>query len=155
MTVSMEQIKYTNHPIPMIGRVWIFPEVTYVKDPEGELGISLAELKKLQLAIANAVCGEDSRLSCDEFDFLMDLSESSVKEISLLLKCHSSNVGRWRNKDNLPPLESVVLKEFFWVKLFGGCVEYPNAIFGQDRLASMARSAVESNAAIFVSKKAA
>jgi hypothetical protein len=155
MTYSMEKIKYMNHPIPMIGRVWVFPEVTYVKDPEGELGISMAELQKLQHAVANAICGEHSQLSCEEFDFLMDLSESTVKEISTLLICHSSNIGRWRNKDHVPPLESIVLKEYFWVKLFGDLVDYPKSIFGKERLRLMSKAAVEKRAAISVSKKAA
>ena len=38
MSNHLEMIQYKNHPIPMVGRVWVwvFEEVSYLKDPEGQ-----------------------------------------------------------------------------------------------------------------------
>jgi hypothetical protein len=155
MNYEMEKVKYVNHPIPLVGRVWVFPEVIYVRDPEGELGISIDEIHRIHMAVANAICGESTPLKPLEFDFLMDCSESTVKEISALLICHTSNIGRWRNKDQVPPLESLVLKEYFWMKLFGDKADYPKSFFGKDRLLAMAKAAVDSKVVGPVSKKAA
>lgn len=155
MADKVETVIYKNHPIPMVGRVWVFPSVTYTKDAEGDLGISLQELEKLQLAVANAICGEDQPLKSEEFDFLMSITKSTATDVAKWLGCHVSSVGKWRNKDSVPYLESIALKEIFWMKLFGEKIPCPSALFGKERLAAMEKIAIEKNIVEHVSKKVA
>ncbi len=150
-----EHVTYTQHPIPMIGRVWVFPEVVYTKDAEGELGISFIELEKLQLSVANAICGEEQQLKSIEFDFLLNITKTTQSEIAEFLKCHVSSIGKWRQKENVPQLESLVLKEIFWTKLFGNKVSYEQSLFGRQRLALMSNAAIEKKVVAPVHKKAA
>ena len=153
--MKLETVAYKNHPVPMIGRVWVFPSVTYTKDPEGDLGISLKELGRLQYGVANAICGEASVLKSEEFDFLMSITQCTPADVAKLIDCHVSSIGKWRNKNAVPYLESLVLKEIFWMKLFAKKAPCPSAYFGQERLAAMARLAIEKKLAKPVSKKAA
>ena len=153
--MKLETITYTNHPIPMIGRVWVFPSVIYTKDAEGDLGISFKELKKLQLAVANAICGENNNLTSEEFDFLISITNSTPTEISSWLGCHVTSVGKWRSKDAVPYLESLALKEIFWMKLFSNKATFPMTYFGRERLLAMAKTAVDLKLVDPVSKKAA
>ena len=83
------------------------------------------------------------------------MTETSAKEISKLLQCNISSIVKWRQKDKVPPLESLVLKEFFWIKLFGDKVTFPKSQVGSDRLAALCKTAVESRVVKPVSKKAA
>lgn len=53
----------------------------------------------------------------------------------------------------MPLLESLVLKEIFWTKIFGEKVQ-PKAMFGKDRLESMAKFAIAHYLADPVERKA-
>jgi hypothetical protein len=148
-------IKYKKHPIHMVGRVWIFPEVTYVKDAEGELGIRASELLRLQLGVANALCGEVGPLRKVELDFLCEQTETSAKNISELLSCNVSSIVKWRKKDSVPLLESLFLREYFWIKLFGDKVSFPKTQVGTARLKALSKTAIDQHAAVATHTKAA
>lgn len=109
---------YENHPIHIAGRVWVFSKVTYFVEENVKLSLSLAELTRMQNAVANTICAEEANLTKDEYDFLCEMTWVSNKEIMEVISCSAPGIAKWR-KNGFPSLESRVLKEFFWLKLFG------------------------------------
>ena len=153
--MKKETIKYENHPIPMVGRVWVFPEVRYIKDSEGEFGILGTELERLQQGVANAICGEIGSLNKVELEFLCELTGTSAKDIAELVQCNISSIVKWRQKDQVPALESMILKEYFWIKLFGEKVSFPKTQVGKERLEGLFNAAIKQKAVMVVRTKAA
>lgn len=47
-----------NYELPIAGRLWVFPKVELVKDPDGRIAISLVTLRVMHRAVANIICGE-------------------------------------------------------------------------------------------------
>lgn len=144
-----------HHAMHFAGKVWVFQKVVFSQDEEGELGISFAELTRLHRAVANAVCANDSSLTREELDFLCEMTSTTNREIADLLKCTPTNVSKWRKRQHVPDLESIVLKEIFWEKIFGRDVEYPHASFGKDRLQQMGKTAIKLKLADPVERSAA
>ena len=137
------------------GKIWIFRKVVFSRDEEGELGISFAELTRLHRAVANAICASENHLTRDELDFLCELVSATNREIADALKCAPTSISKWRKRQHVPELESIVLKEIFWEKVFGKDIEYPKASFGKDRLHQMGRIAIKLKLADPVEKSAA
>ena len=150
-----EKLIKKNHILHMAGKVWVFDEVEFIRDIEGDLSITAKELLRLQRAVGNAVCGSSSFLTTDELDFLCEATSTTGKEISTVLFCDSSSVAKWRNQSKVPMLESVILKEYFWVKIFGEGIVTQIDLFGPKRLDRLCRKAIEDHLADPVSNKAA
>ena len=145
----------TNHILHIAGKVWVFEKVEFVKDIEGDLSITGKELLRLQKSVGNAICGSSSVLTKDELDFLCECTGTTGKEISTVLFCDSSSVTKWRNQGKVPMLESIILKEYFWVKIFGEGILTQISLFGPKRLDRLFKKAIEEHLADPVSTKAA
>lgn len=102
------------------GKVWTFDKVKFVKDPDGDIGISAEELERMHKLIANEVCRSDNNLSPEELEFLCEITATKYVEIAELLRLSKGTVSQWLNKkrSKIAFAESVLLKEFFWTKLF-------------------------------------
>jgi len=144
-----------HHALHFAGKVWVFKEVLFSRDDEGELAISFAELARLHRAVANAICANDAPLTCAELDFLCELTSITNREIATILKCTPTNVSKWRKRLYVPELESLVLKEVLWEGIFGKDVEYPKASFGSERLKQMGLTAIKLKLADPVQRSAA
>lgn len=144
-----------NHAMHFAGKVWVFKEVVFSRDDDGELGISLAELSRLHRTVANAICANDAPLTREELDFLCQFASTTNREIAAILKCTPTNVSKWRKREHVPDLESIVLKEVFWEKIFGKDIDYPKASFGPERLKQMGLTAIKLKLADPVQRSAA
>ena len=144
-----------HHAMHFAGKVWVFQKVLFTQDEEGYLGVSMAELIRLHRAVANAICANDNPLTSEELDFLCKLTSTTNKNIAEILKCTPTNVSKWRKRQRVPDLESIVLKEVFWETIFGKNVEYPKASFGKARLQKMGQTAIKLKLADPVEKNAA
>ncbi len=116
---------YENHPVHIAGRVWVFSKVTYSIEDNQSISLSLAELTRLQNAVANKICAEESNLTKVEYDFLCEMTWISNKEVLDIISCSAPGIAKWR-KNGFPSLESRVLKEYFWLKLFADKDEIKN-----------------------------
>jgi hypothetical protein len=117
---NMKTKKHKNYPFLAAGRVWIIPEVSITILPDNTMGLSLAEIKRIQKAIANEVCGSPGPLSIEELEFLCDATATRYNEIAEKLFVSKSNVTFWRKSaKRVPLLESLFLKRWFWCRLFG------------------------------------
>jgi hypothetical protein len=153
--MASEKIIQKKHMMHFAGKVWIFDQVEFVKDLEGDLSITGKEMLRLQRAVGNAVCGNATALTKDELDFLCECTSTNGKEIASLVFCDPSNVTKWRNQGKVPMLESLILKEFFWIKLFGEGLSIKTDLFGSRRLAQLSSKALAEHLADPVSNKAA
>ncbi len=137
------------------GKLWVFQKVFFSRDEDGHLGLSMSELNRLHRAVANAICADDIALSTEELEFLCKLTTTTNKSIAETVKCNPTNISKWRKRQHVPDLESIVLKEFFWEKIFGEDIEYPNASFGKSRLQKMGQTAIKLKLADPVERDAA
>ena len=88
--------------------------------PDKTVVILEEELDRIHRAIANEICGSPETLSMAELEFLCDVADTSLTEVAEYLGIHRSTVTRWRKAGAVPKsVMSVVLKKWFWFKLFG------------------------------------
>jgi len=88
--------------------------------PDGTLALSQAEIDRIHGAVANAVCGNARALSTAELEFLCDVTGTSLSDVARHLELDRSAVSRWKSRgDSIPRIYSLLLKKWFWFKLFG------------------------------------
>lgn len=108
-----------NYELPIAGRLWVFPKVELVKDPDGRIAISLATLRVMRRAVANIICGEPREFTVEEFDFLVSITRSKFSALADVVCCEPTAISNWRKRGRIPKLESLVLKKHFWMQIFG------------------------------------
>lgn len=110
-----------NYEAQIAGRIWTFPQIEIVIDPAGRRCIRLEDAEKMNKAVALEICGETDSLSLEEFEFLVDLTNSKNNEIASVIFSEPSAISNWRKRriQRLPQLESNVLRKYFWGKIFG------------------------------------
>lgn len=106
------------------GRRWLVPELELTRAPDGTVGISRAEIRRIHRAVGNELCGMPENLNSAELEFLCDATGSSYTALAEHLGVHRSTVTKWRHADAVPRLASLAAKRWFWFKLFGG--DLPN-----------------------------
>ena len=112
-----------NYRIQAAGTIWEFETVEMESDAEGKTLLKATEIERINRSIANALCSEPSPLSPDELEFLAKITRTRNTEIAARVYADPSTVTRWKEKKAIPALESEVLKEYFWNKLFAAEME--------------------------------
>ena len=116
----MKTLTKKNYPYQAAGRTWAVRELRLVTMPDKTVAILEDEIDRIHRAIANEICGSPDPLSMDELEFLCDITATSFAEVANYLGIHRSTVTRWRKAGEVPKsVMSVVLKKWFWFKLFG------------------------------------
>ncbi len=116
----MRTLNKRNYPYQAAGRTWRVPELNLERMPDGAVVILEGEIHRIHRAIANEICGTPDSLSWDELEFLCDIAGTSFSEIADYLNVHRSTLTKWRKTGEIPKnLMSLVLKKWFWFKLFG------------------------------------
>ena len=115
-----KKIHKRDQPFHAAGRLWTVPGMTLSVLPDGTAALSQEELDRIHRAIANAICGDARCLSASELDFLCDVTETAYSDVAGHLELDRGAVSRWRNGGRpVPRAHSLLLKEWFWFKLFG------------------------------------
>ena len=118
--LMMKTLTKKNYPYQAAGRTWAVRELRLVTMPDKTVAIPEEEIDRIHRAIANEICGSSETLSMDELEFLCDMTETPFSEVADYLGIHRSTVTRWRKAREIPKsVMSVVLKKWFWFKLFG------------------------------------
>lgn len=86
-----------NHQIEIAGKLWTFPEIRYVRDHTGALGISIKDLMRYQETVAIHICTSDGELSVSEFELLCSVSDSKIPELAEEMRMDRSTLSKWRN----------------------------------------------------------
>ena len=108
------------YPYRAAGQTWIIPEFHLSKLPDGTIAVLEEEINRIHYAIANEICGDENGLSKDELEFLCDMTQTSFSEIADYLGIHQSTLTQWRTAGQIPKnVMGLVLKKWFWFKLFG------------------------------------
>ena len=108
------------YPYRAAGQTWIIPEFHLSKLPDGTIAVLEEEINRIHYAIANEICGDENGLSKDELEFLCDMTQTSFSEIADYLGIHQSTLTQWRTAGKIPKnVMGLVLKKWFWFKLFG------------------------------------
>lgn len=116
----MKTLAERNYAYHAAGKVWRVPLLRLTRLPDGSVGISDDEIRRVHRAVANALCGSRDALSFDEFEFLCDTGEVSFTDVARHLGLHKSTLSKWRQAGTVPPgLTSLALKRYFWFLLFG------------------------------------
>ena len=102
------------------GRTWRVAELELTLAPDGTLGISMAEIRRIHRAIANQLCGAEDDLDSTELEFLCDIAGTTFTAAAEQLGVHKSTITKWRQAGRVPRLPSLALKHWFWFRLFGG-----------------------------------
>jgi formate dehydrogenase maturation protein FdhE len=114
---------FENYRIQAAGTIWEFEFVEMESDSEGKTLLKATEIQRINRSIANALCSEARPLTPDELEFLSKITRTRNTEIAARVYADPSTVTRWKEKKSIPALESEVLKEFFWNKLFSAELE--------------------------------
>ena len=114
-----------NYATQIAGRMWTFPQIEVISDPTGRRCIRIEDTEKMNKAVALEICGETESLALEEFEFLVDLTNSKNNEIAAVIFSEPSTISNWRKRriQKLPQLESNVLRKYFWGKIFGSTIE--------------------------------
>jgi hypothetical protein len=70
--------KHKNYPFMAAGRIWTIPAVTLSIHPDGSTGLSLAEIQRIQKAIANEICASTSPTTAEEMEFLRETPGTKI-----------------------------------------------------------------------------
>ena len=116
----MKTLIKKKYPYRAAGQTWIIPEFHLSKLPDGTIAVLEEEINRIHYAIANEICGDENGLSKDELEFLCDMTQTSFSEIADYLGIHQSTLTQWRTAGQIPKnVMGLVLKKWFWFKLFG------------------------------------
>lgn len=115
-----------NCQIEIAGRLWLFKEMTFVRDYRGDKTIAATDLLRYQLSVAAHICNEDRKLTIPELELLSSLAKMSGEEVARSLQIDSSTVSKWKKRaykstESDTPIsyaESRILKETFFHRLF-------------------------------------
>lgn len=109
-----------NYPYQAAGLTWIIPKLYLSKLPDGTVVILEEEINRIHRAIANEICGTGECLSKEDLEFLCDITQTPFSEIADYLGIHRSTPTKWRTTGEVPKnIMGLVLKKWFWFKLFG------------------------------------
>jgi hypothetical protein len=139
------QKKYDWHAA---GRIWTFDKVTFTRAPDGSVGLSFAEIDRMNKLITNEICKSLAALTASEFEFFCDITATSFVTVAKMLHISKATVSLWaKKKSTLPFAESVLLKEYFWSTVFSvelaASTRYEPSVLPEDRLRQMAHYAEE------------
>ena len=112
-----------NYRIRAAGTTWEFDSVEMESAADGKTLVRAAEVERINRSIANALCSDPNPFTPDELDFLAKIIRTRNTEIAARVYADPSTVTRWKEKKAIPALESEVLKEFFWNKIFSAEIE--------------------------------
>lgn len=133
--------------IQVAGGIWEFDSIEVDEGEDGKLIFSGKIIAETNAAIANAICSDLSPLRIEELEFLAKLTRTKNTEIAARIYADPSTVSRWKEKTTVPALESEVLKEFFWMKIFASKIKErfgENPKFSaRDTLNSLGQTAVQ------------
>lgn len=104
--------------VQVAGDIWEFDSIEVEEADNGKIVISAKVIAEINSAIANIICSDPSPLKIEEFEFLAKLTRTKNTEIAARVYADPSTISRWKEKATIPSLESEVLKEFFWAKIF-------------------------------------
>lgn len=116
----MKTLIKKKYPYQAAGRTWVIPEFHLSELPDGTIAILESEINRIHHAIANEICGNKEGLTKEELEFLCDITQTSFSEIADYLGIHRSTPTKWRTTGQIPKnVMGLVLKKWFWFKLFG------------------------------------
>lgn len=116
----METTTRKDYPYQAGGRLWAVPRLRLATLPDGTVALLEEEIDRIHRAIANEICGSPEGLTLSELEFLCDLTLTSWAEVAQFLGLHRSTLSKWRRLGVVPrSVISLVLKKWFWFKLFG------------------------------------
>ena len=119
MTEAAKKETIPSYPYMTAGRTWLIPDVYLSTAPDGTLQIAGTEIHRMQTIVANEICGQASRLTPGEFEFLCDITGTKFNEVADLLGVAKGSVTFWKRPGKVVPLnESLRLKKWFWRKVF-------------------------------------
>lgn len=113
-----------NIKMDVAGCLWTISTVTLTQDIEGDFGITALEYKKIHDSIAIEIFNKDGSLTFKEFDFLCSISDTMYTDAATVIRVNKSTISHWKkatennSKNALSYADSVLLKNFFWKKLF-------------------------------------
>ena len=87
--------------------------------PDGTVSITEDEIDRVHRDIANEICGSPESLSKVELEFLCDVSGTLFTEVAAYLGVHKSTLTKWRKTEVPKNALNLLLKKWFWFKLFG------------------------------------
>ncbi len=120
MEITMKTLIKKEYPYQAAGRTWLIPEFHLSELPDGTIAILESEINRIHYAIANEICGNKEGLTKEELEFLCDITQTSFSEIADYLGIHRSTLTKWRTTGKVPKnVMGLVLKKWFWFKLFG------------------------------------
>ena len=139
----------TQYRIQVAGGIWEFDSIEVEEGEDGKTIFSGKIIEETNFAIANAICSNPSPLKFDELEFLAKLTRTKNTEIATRIYADPSTVSRWKEKLSIPALESEVLKEFFWMKIFSAKFkerfgESPK-ISAQESLGALGETAIQND----------
>ena len=120
MEITMKTLIKRKYPYQAAGRTWVIPKFHLSELPDGTIAILESEINRIHYAIANEICGNKEGLTKEELEFLCDITQTSFSEIADYLGIHRSTLTKWRTTGQIPKnVMGLVLKKWFWFKLFG------------------------------------
>jgi hypothetical protein len=137
------QKKYDWHAA---GRIWTLDKVEFTRAPDGSVGLSFTEIDRMNKLITNEICKSLAALTASELEFFCDITSTTFATIAKILHISKAAVSQWAKKKNaLPFAESVLLKEYFWTKVFStelaASTRYEPGILPEERPRLMAHYA--------------
>jgi len=159
--IELETVVEKDYPYQAAGRTWTVRKLELTKLPTGKLGLSLAEIRRVNHAVANEICGSAEPLTFLDFEFLCATTSTTFKEAAEFLGIHRTTVTKWRRPDaSIQPTYSLVLKKWFWFKLFGeqladGIVPFHTVRNEADFLEFAKEAAIENQLATRIQTKVA
>ena len=139
-----------DHPFLAASQLWVVPSITLTRMPDGKVSISVSEVRRIHRAVANAICAQADSPSPDELEFLCDITDTTLSDLSESLGVAKSTVSRWRSGSrSIPPPVRGLLLRTFWLSLFESDIsdwQWPSAWLQSDStfLAMATRKAVDS-----------
>ena len=118
---TFKKIKKKNYMVELAGKKWMFKEIVFTEMSDGKLGLTKDETEKINFSVANAICSSEDKMSTDELEFLCEITATRAIEVSRFVRKSPSTVTRWFDRDKPRELDfgnSLILKQFFWVKIF-------------------------------------
>lgn len=115
--------------VELAGKKWMFKEIVFTEMSDGKLGLTKDETEKINFSVANAICSSEDKMSTDELEFLCEITATRAIEVSRFVRKSPSTVTRWFDRDKPRELDfgnSLILKQFFWVKIFNDLNRSPS-----------------------------
>ena len=138
-----------NYPYQVAGKTWEIFHVQIEKSETGSEVLSGKEVTRMNEFVANAICSKYNELTGEELDFLCDITGTKYTEVALKIGLTKSIVSKWvaKGKENIPFSHSILLKKYFWMKIFGtahlGTIE-PILAFDDEKLLDYMKTRIAS-----------